>query len=440
MTVPTLTLMLALALAGCLPGSGDTDAFTDEEFALIATLGPLPAPPPSPTNKYADDPRAAAFGQRLFFEKGFAKALTVAGSGLGNVGDTGKVACVSCHDPAAYYSDSRSRPAMTSVGVSWTQRNTPTLVNSVYQGWGSWGGKDDNPWFQGANASESGANFGGNRLQFAHLIYRKYRADYDALFPVPLDPALDPMAPDAARFPANGKPKASGAADGPWELMAEADRRVVNEILANTGKAFEAYERRLISRDAPLDRYIAGDFTALSPAAKRGLGLFIGKAACIDCHAGPTFSDGKFHATGVPQTAAPTAARVDTGRFEDLGRTLSNTFNGAGEYSDDRAAGAAKLAGLEVTDELKGVFYTKGLRHIDRTFPYMHNGSLATLEDVVAFYDRGGGATDFAGDKDPAMVPLHLSVDEQADLVAFLRALTGEPPPDELAVDTAMPD
>jgi cytochrome c peroxidase len=112
-----LALSAALVLQGCLPGSGETDVFTDEEFELIATLGPLPAPPANPTNRYADDAAVAAFGQRLFFEKGFAKALTVPNSGLGAVGDTGKVACVSCHDPTNYYVDTRSRPAMTSVGV-----------------------------------------------------------------------------------------------------------------------------------------------------------------------------------------------------------------------------------------------------------------------------------------------------------------------------------
>lgn len=435
-----LAVSATLFLYGCLPGSGETDVFTNEEFEILKTLGPLPAVPANPTNRYADDDAAANFGQRLFFEKGFAKALTVAGSGLGNVGETGKVSCASCHDPNNYYIDTRSRPAMTSVGVAWTARNTPSLVNSVFQTWGSWGGKDDNLWFQGANACESSQNFGGNRLHFAHLVYRKYRAEYDAIFPVPLDPALDPAAPDAARFPANGKPKASGAPDGPWELMTAEDREIINTILANTGKAIEAYERRLISRDAPLDLYLAGDYEAMSPAAKRGARLFIGKAACIDCHSGPTFSDDEFHVTGVPQTIAPTAARSDSGRFDDLGRTLSNTFNGAGRFSDDPAYGAAKLEGLEVTDELKGRFYTKGLRHIAKTAPYMHNGSLATLADVVRFYNQGGGTGDYAGTKHPAMVPLLLTPEEERDLIVFMEALTGEPPPEQLGMDTAIHD
>lgn len=436
-----LLLSVAFApvlVAACMTDDG-VDVFTEEEFELIQRFHLVEPPPPDPTNMYADDPAAAAFGQRLFFEKGFAKALTIPGSGLGEVGETGKVACASCHDPASYFSDSRSKPAATSVAVAWTERNSPTLLNATYYQWGSWGGKDDHPWFQGANGSESSKNFGGNRLQFAHLVYRKYRDDYDAIFPVPLDPALDPAAPDADRFPPEGKPKASGAPDGPWELMAAEDRDIVNRILANTGKSFEAYERLLVSKNAPIDRYIEGDYDALSPSAKRGLGLFIGKAACVDCHSGPTFSDQLFHNTGLPQVFG-TAARVDEGRFDDLSRTLSNKFNGAGAYSDDAATGMAKLDGLEVTEDLKGKFRTPSLRHIAGTAPYMHNGSLASLEEVVRYYNHGGGDSGFAGQKEPAMVPLDLTPAEELDLVEFLKSLTGDPPPADLAVDTANHD
>src|ERR1041384_6114006 len=129
--------LVVCSLAGCLPDSGDTDVFTDEEFEIIQTLGTLPDVPPDPTNRYADDPEAAAFGQRLFFERAYSKALTLPGSGLGNIGDAGKVSCTSCHDPLNYYTDTRSKPAMTSLGVSWTNRNTPTLVNTSFQKWGS---------------------------------------------------------------------------------------------------------------------------------------------------------------------------------------------------------------------------------------------------------------------------------------------------------------
>ncbi|HEY0480063.1 MAG TPA: cytochrome c peroxidase [Kofleriaceae bacterium] len=415
------------------------DVFTQEEFDQIQKFGPLGDLPASPTNRYADNAAAAAFGQRLFFEKSYSHALTIADPAIGVVGDKGKLACVSCHDVTNYYSDTRSHPNSTSLGVTWTTRNAPTLVNVAFYQWMSWGGKEDTLWYQGANGCESAVNFGGNRLEYAHMLYRKYRADYNAIFPVPLDPALDPAASDAARFPAQGKPKAAGTPDGPWEMMLPADRDIINLIMANAGKAIEAYERKLVSRNAPIDRYIAGDRTALSAAAKRGLRLFIGKAACVDCHSGPAFTDQSFHNTGVPQLGI-NLPRTDNGRFDDLSRTLTNTFNTTGKYSDDLTFGMAKLGGLKVTDDLKGLFRTGMLRQIQNTSPYMHTGGLMTLEDVVRFYNSGGGTADFAGVKSPALVPLLLSDEEQADLVAFLRSLTGDPPPADLGKDTAIAD
>jgi cytochrome c peroxidase len=414
------------------------DEFTDEEFDIIKQFGPLGAVPADPTNRYADDANVAAFGQRLFFEKCYANKLTIADPVLGVVGDAGKIACASCHDVNNYYTDTRSHPNSTSLGVQWTRRNAPTLVNVAFYQWMSWGGKEDSLWYQGANGCESGVNFGGNRLQYAHILYAKYRTDYNALFPVPLDSALDPAAPDAARFPPIGKPKANATApDGPWEMMTAADRDIVNTIMANIGKAIEAYERQLVSRNAPIDKYISGEYTALSPAAKRGLRLFIGKAACVDCHSGPTFSDNKFHNTGVPQLGV-NLPLVDNGRFDDLSATLTNAFNGASKFSDDPTRGAAKLAGMTVTDDLKGLFRTGMLRQIAATGPYMHTGNLLTLEDVVRFYNWGGGTADFSGVKSAAMVPLLLTDEEMADLVAFLRSLTGEPPPMAFGKDTSV--
>src|SRR5262249_27937555 len=166
---------------------------------------------------------------------------------------------------------------------------------------------------------------------------------------------------------------------------------------------------------------------------------FIGKAACVDCHAGPTLSDSKFHNTGVTQ-AGINAPVADNGRFDDLAKTLTNPFTGAGKYSDDPATGMAKLGGMQVTDDLKGQFRTGMLRQIEMTGPYMHTGSLETLEDVVRFYNWGGGTAGFAGTKSPAMVPLLLTDEEQSDLVAFLHTLTGDPMPADLGKNTASTD
>jgi cytochrome c peroxidase len=434
-----------LSLAGCITEPLVDDYFTETEFKLIQTLGPLPEKaPPNPTNRFADDPQAATFGQQLFFEKSYAGKLTIADPTLGTVGDQGKINCISCHDANNYFSDARSRPNSTSLGVAWTGRNSPTLVNAAFHEWGSWAGKNDALWFDAANEPESGPNFGSNRLTYAHMIYRKYKDEYNALFDPDLDPALDPTAPDASRFPASGKPKAATAPDGAWEGMTPEDREHVMVIVANAGKSIEAYERLLISRDAPIDRYIAGDRSALTGAQKRGLNLFIGKAACIDCHAGPMLSDYKIYNTGVPQTVVATAAKEDTGRYFDIQRMITNPWTGAGKYSDDPEYGMAKLqrapGGIELIDDVKGKFRTAPLRQIERTGPYMHNGSMLSLEDVVAFYNRGGANGGYVGTKHPAMVPLLLSAQEEADLVAFLKALTGVPVAMELTVDTSRPE
>jgi cytochrome c peroxidase len=439
--IATATVMIAsAAAAGC--GAEDEAGgveFTAAEWTKVSALGPLPVLPPDPTNKYGDSADAARLGQRLFFERSYSGPIEVDGPS-GAVGAAGKVGCVSCHDTGHYWVDTRT-PANVSHGVNWTARNSPSLVNAAFYKWFSWAGKQDSLWMQGANGNESVDNFHGTRLHYAHVIFDKYRQDYDSLFPIPLDPALAATAPDSTRFPPAGKPKATAdAPDGAWETMAAPDRQIVDVILANCGKALAAYERRLISRSSAFEMFLATK-TGLSPAAKRGLRLFVGAAACDACHKGPTLTDDDFHTTGVPQMVGEHVPAMDGGRFDDIGKLVTNTFNGAGAFSDDPVAGMIKLAPVEATktdESWKGKFRTKSLVQVGETAPYMHNGSMATLEEVVHFYNLGGGASgSYAGVKDPRIVPLHLSDAEEKDLVAFLKSLTGQPPPAELGVDTA---
>jgi cytochrome c peroxidase len=155
----------------------------------------------------------------------------------------------------------------------------------------------------------------------------------------------------------------------------------------NVARALASYVRTIRSGDAPIDRERAGDTTALSAQARRGQILFLGKANCSACHVGPTFSDEQFHNTGVA------AGTSDAGRFLVTGR-----------------------------EEDRGRFKTPTLREVARTAPYMHDGSLATLDDVVDFYDRGG-RENLGLDRE--IKPLGLSAGEKADLVSFLGALSG---------------
>ncbi len=409
------------------------DVLTAAELTLAGTFSPLPAVPADPTNAFANDALAAVLGQRLYFDSSYSGALAVGtdggNGGLGAAGQRGQVACVSCHQSSSG-ADNRSVPNNVSLGTDYGTRNALAVVNASFHTWTNWGGRFDTQWSLPLAVAENGKIMGSTRLEVVHLLWTKYRADYDAVFPVPLDAALDPAASDAARFPPAGKPRAAATdPDGPWELMAAADRAIANRIYVNFGKALAAYMRKLVSRDAPFDRFVAGDGTAIDASAKRGFRVFTTRGKCQTCHAGPTFSDGAFHALGVQQTGLHVPA-TDLGRFTDVAPLLASTFNSNGAFSD--APDAGKLDGLSQQTTQRGQFRTSMLRGLGSSAPYMHGGQLATLEDVVSFYDVGGGAPVDGGTVDALLTPLTLTSTERAELVAFLRTLDGA------AVDAAL--
>ncbi len=155
-------------------------------------------------------------------------------------------------------------------------------------------------------------------------------------------------------------------------------------------RALASYVRSILSGDSPYDRFVNGDRTALSPEQQAGLQIFRGTGNCTACHVGPNFTDERLHNTGV-------AWRQATGSGQATG------------YFADPGAG-------------NGTFKTPTLREVARTSPYMHDGSLATLEDVVEFYDGGGRPNPHI---DPEMHPLRLTVEEKQALAAFLTSVSG---------------
>ena len=162
--------------------------------------------------------------------------------------------------------------------------------------------------------------------------------------------------------------------------------------LQHIAEAIAAFERTIVSQNSAFDKHVMGEAGAMSEAAVRGLELFRGKARCILCHNGPNFTDNKFHNLGVPQVGP---------LKEDLGR-----------YIVTRA------------QKDKGAFKTPTLRSAVETAPYMHDGVFKTLEEVIDFFDAGGGSNP---NLSPLMKPLGLSSEEKADLLEFLKALTGAP-------------
>jgi cytochrome c peroxidase len=160
--------------------------------------------------------------------------------------------------------------------------------------------------------------------------------------------------------------------------------------LEDLSRALASYVRTILAGDSPYDRYLAGNRAALNQKQQAGLKLFRGKANCIACHVGTNLTDEQFHNTG-------TGWRE--GRWADKGR-----------------------AAVTRRDADLGAFKTPGLREIAQAGPYMHDGSLKTLEEVVDFYDEGGRKNPWL---DPEMKPLKLAVEEKQALVEFMKALSG---------------
>ena len=182
-------------------------------------------------------------------------------------------------------------------------------------------------------------------------------------------------------------------------------------------KAVAAFERTIVSANVPLDEYLKGDKSALDDQQVRGMELFEGKAGCIQCHGGAFLSDQKFHVTGVPETEAlqKESDRIAMRQFfaRDSGfEDYAETDHDHGRYFNSKK------------EADKGAFKTPSLREITVTAPYMHNGAFKTLEEVVDFYDKGGGEHP---NKDRLLKPLDLTDEEKEDLIAFLDALTGDP-------------
>ena len=404
-----LTVIAAGALAFVLwpRPQWSKDELTTLRSLSLASLPPLT---PDPSNRFADDPRAAALGQRLFFDK----RLSVDGT----------VACATCHIPQQQFQDDKP----LGEGVGTTSRRTMPLAGVAYSPWFFWDGRKDSLWSQALGPLESPVEHGGTRGQYARLIAEAYRAEYEALF------GLLPDLSDAERFPAVAGPVDDSAARAAWERMAPADREVVNQVFANIGKAIAAYERQIMPRPSRFDAYVEaalrGDNAAMrelfSLEEEAGLRLFIGKGQCINCHNGPLLTNNDFHNTGVP--AAP-GLPEDTGRATGLPQAQSDEFNCLGAYSDAEPAdcGELRFAKVDEHSQLRQ-FKPPSLRNVAERAPYMHAGQFASLREVLEHYNRAPEAP--AGHSE--LQPLGLSEQELAQLEAFLRTLSG---PIEAAAD-----
>jgi len=350
--------------------------FTATETRAILRHGPWPAPwSPDPSNRVSAHPAAIDFGEHLFFEP--------------RLSPSGKVLCATCHVPFRGWQDARAR----AFGLVEVDRNTQSLLNVRYNRWFGWDGAGDSLWAQSVRPILDAREMGGSQAEAAALVRG--------------DPELS-----------CGYAKAFGARPPADDAR----------VLAGIGKALAAFQETIVSGRTPFDEFrdalAKGDRGGMSrypPAAQRGLRIFVGRGNCSSCHFGPGFSNGEFHDTGLPFFIRGGA---DPGRHGGIKKMQSNPLNLLGPHNDDReGASATKTRHVVLEHRNFGEFKVPGLRNVAQSAPYMHNGSLATLADVVEHYSTINPDR-LHSDGESLLKPLRLSREESADLVAFLESLT----------------
>ncbi|MBC3884117.1 cytochrome-c peroxidase [Undibacterium griseum] len=327
----------------------------------VADLAPMPAVKPGNADMIE-------LGKRFFFDNRLS-------------GDWG-VSCASCHNPKKGWGDGQA----LSAGYPSMEyfRNAPTLLNSKHRARFMWDGRLD--------GSDAGTVV-RDMITETHTMNMDARLMQERLKQVPEYDTL-------------------------WKKWRNDDingMRVFNVI--------GEFIRSLETTNAPFDKFVKGDNSAISVESREGYKLFKGKANCISCHNGAIGSDGKLHRTGVPEH--PDVLKNPLRTITMLRHYASN---GMPNYMSARSDVGAYVISKDAKDI--GKFQTAQLRDLKYTAPYMHNGIFNTLDEVIAFYNQGGG-------KGSELKPLNLSADEQKALAAFLLTLSG----DQVSVeDPGQPD
>jgi cytochrome c peroxidase len=330
-------------------------------FAMKAYGGhlePFRSAPVSQTNLQTAE--KVDLGKKLFFDR--------------RLSGDGTMSCATCHIPDIAYTDGQEISLNYPTTRNW--RNTPTLINIAF---------------------------------FKNLFHdgRVTSLEDQALFPVmssfEMNLNLDYLEEKLRVVP---------------EYVAAFKQVFGGDISRERlAMAIAAFERTLVSVNAPLDRYLNGDRSALSEDAKKGYELFTGKGKCTECHYGVNLSDDKFHALNIPENPE---------HLKDPRITATRRFVAKVYHYDDYANLNEDPGRYLITKDKNDwkAFRTPTLREIAKTAPYMHNGIFATLDEVIEFIDRGGGKDNVA------MKPLGLNADEKRQIKRFLtEALSGEDVP-----------
>ena len=380
MTRPIRPVVLALCALMSFSATAGPDAgvrFTAAQIRRIESHGPWPtAPQRDPSNRASGNAKAVAWGAQLFRDP--------------RLSGGGTLACASCHQAELAFSDGLPRAK----GLSIVDRNTPSVANTRMQRWYGWDGASDSLWAQSLRPMVDAREMGNDFARIAAAVREHpdladgYRAAYGAA----------PPADDEA-------------------------------VAVDVAKALAAFQETIETARTPFDDFrdalARGDRSAAARypvAAQRGLAIFIGKGQCDVCHVGPRFSNGEFHDIGIRHFVGPD--RVDSGRYDGIRRLKASRYNLLGPFSDDPGRATAVSTRYVASEHRNfGEFKVPSLRNVARTAPYMHDGSLATLRDVVRHYSEIDEDRLHA-DGERILKPLHLTDAEKDDLVSFLESLS----------------
>ena len=351
--------------------------FDDDETALIVSHGPWPVKTDAdPSNRVSGKPAAIAYGKTLFESN--------------DLSVDRQRSCATCHQEDLAFADG----IMRGIGLTRVDRNTPALFNMRLNRWFGRDGKSDSLWAQSIAPILDARELG--------------------MTPTTLKTRLA-----TTQTLSDGYRQIFGAAPAAHEA---------ETVMVNVAKSLAAFQETIVSGKSSFDMFRDGlaaedpaGITGYPEAARRGLKLFVGKGRCDLCHFGANFTNGEFHDIGLPHFPEP--GRVDKGRYGGIQQLRKSRFNLLGPFNDDKLRATAGFTRhVRLTPKNWGEFRVPSLRNAAKTAPYMHDGSKATLEDVVDHYseipeDR------LHQDGEKLLRPLNLTDAEKADLVAFLKTL-----------------
>ena len=374
---PIIGLLFCLLTVGLARAQQEVPDFTEEERTAIIRQGPWPMDwTPDPSNLVSGDADAAALGFRLFFDARLSRGETMS--------------CATCHRPERGFSEDLA----VSQGRVPLTRNAPGLLNVRHNRWYGRDGGTDSLWSSSIRTFLKKEEFDVGPEHVVALLQsdKDLREQFETVF-------------------------GAGAADKDGEA-----------IMVMLTKALAAFQETLVSERTLFDDFrdalAAGDEDAAAayPAdAARGAKLFFGRGSCQSCHFGPLFSSGEFGEIGLSLFLP--GGGVDKGRYDGIQLVKASRFNLLGPYNDDPDRSTAdKVRYLDLKPRNWGEFAIPSLRNVSQTSPYMHDGSLATLGDVVRHYNTIDPDR-LHINSGTLLKPLNLTDREIADLVAFLETL-----------------